>query len=106
MQITLFLHLTALPAWLALSRPDRRRIGEAALAHAAFPRLRHFDAEAFSALSSDIVMVEGDSIDGLYAAMERLRDTPMFTTPYFRLDAIYPTVEDGFRQFEAAEGLA
>ena len=106
MQITLFIHLTALPAWLVLSRPDRRRIGEAALAHSGFPRLRHFDAEAFSALSSDIVMVEGDSIEALYSAMERLRDTPMFTRPYFRLDAIYPAVEDGFRQFEAAEARA
>lgn len=99
--LTTFLHLTARPEWLALSRADRRRIGDAALGAAGFATVRHFDAEAFSAVCSDVMMVTAPDARAQNAAMERLRDTPIFAAPYFDLVAIIPTIEDGFREFEA-----
>jgi len=100
--LTTFLLLTARAEWLALPREERSRIGESALAHAGFDSVRHFDAEAFSAFCSDIMMVTALDAAAQNAAMERLRDTPVYSVHYFDLVAIIPTLEDGFRQFEAA----
>lgn len=103
--LTTFLHLIARPEWLSLSREERRRIGDGAMAAAGFASVRHFDAEAFSAVCSDVVMVTAPDARAQNAAMERLRDTPIFAAPYFDLVAIIPTLEDGFREFEAAEAM-
>ena len=35
-----------------------------------------------------------------YRLFERLRDTELFTTPYFRLVRIVTCVEDGYRGYE------
>lgn len=104
--LTTFLHLTALPAWLALPRDRRSEIAGDSLARASFPSLRHFDAEAFTAMCSDIVMVQAEDAVQLNHAMERLRDTVIFSEPFFALNGIYPCLEDGFRQFETAEAAA
>lgn len=103
--LTTFLHLTARPEWLALSRQNRAGIAATALAAAQFDTVRHFDAEAFSGICSDVVMVTAADAVAQNNAMERLRDTAIFTVPYFDLVAIIPTLEDGFRQFEAQQGL-
>ena len=100
--LTLFLLVRALPAWLALPRAERRRIAEAAAPDAGLP-LRQFDCEAFSAMCSDIWMLDGAPAGALNAAMERLRDTPLFAHPYFEWVAILPAIEDGWRAFEAGE---
>lgn len=76
-----FIHLRALPEWLRLPREQRRELGEAHL-HALLPRyqgalrLRHFDAEAFAAPCSDLMLVETDDPLKHYDFMERLRDSP------------------------------
>lgn len=104
--LTLFLHLRALPAWLALTRSERHRIGAEAIGEALAETgvtYRHFDAEAFSAECSDIAMLEAADHARLNRVMERLRDSAVFTRPYFELVSIIPAMEDGFRQFEQEE---
>ena len=100
-----FIHLRALPAWLRLPRDQRRALGEAHL-HALLPRyagalrLRHFDAEAFCAPCSDVMLVETDDPLKHYDFMERLRDSPLLTEPYFEVLQIIPAIEDGYVDFE------
>lgn len=109
MKYAFFLLLRATPAWLALTRAQRRGV----VAEHLTPLLerspalstRHFDAEAFSTVCSDVMLVETSDPAHHYHFIERLRDSPLITVPYFELVQIIPTIEDGFRAFEAAEGL-
>jgi hypothetical protein len=106
MKMTVFLLLMASPEWLALDRPARAEIAEAALSHAFASHdlaLRFFDAEAFNARVSDVAMIEAANSEAYYFVMERLRDTPLFSKPYFRLVDIIPAFEDGFRAFDNAQ---
>lgn len=105
MTYTFFLLLQARPEWLALPRGERNALARAALSDAGFApatRLRHFDAEAFSAMASDIVTIETDDPADYYFGIERLRDSALLATPYFTIVAILPAIENGFRLFEAA----
>lgn len=101
--LTLFILVRALPAWLALERSERRRMAGTIAPLPDDLRLRQFDCEAFSAMCSDIWMLSGTSLEALNAAMERLRDTPLFARPYFEFVAILPAIEDGWKRFEAME---
>lgn len=92
---TYFLLLTALPAFLQIPRAERDARAAEALAQAGLSQMRFFDAEAFSAQCSDIAMVEGMSPTAFHRAMEVLRDGPVFSTPWFRLEAVIPTLENG-----------
>ena len=51
-------------------------------------------------------MFETQDPAAYYFAIERLRDSPLFTIPYFEVVDIVPTLEDGFQAFEAAEAAA
>ncbi|MFE7741788.1 darcynin family protein [Nocardia sp. NPDC057455] len=96
--------LTALPDWLALSRPERRRIADSALRSALADRprtaMRFFDAEAFSARCSDIAVFTTTDLAEYYLVIERLRDSALFTTPYFRVEDLILAMEDGHRAAE------
>ncbi len=103
---TIFVLLRALPSWLALSRIQRREIGETAMKVAlggTNVTHRHYDAEAFSAFCSDIAAFQTDDLNAFNTAMERLRDSPIFALPHFELIAIIPAIEDGYRHFEQME---
>jgi len=95
--------LIALPAWLALTREQRRtiadRIGGEARQHRDV-RVRWLDAEAFTADSSDVLLAETSDLTAWYHLFEMLRDTELFTTPYFRLVRIATCIEDGYRAYE------
>jgi Darcynin, domain of unknown function len=102
-----FLHLKTLPAWLALSREDRQAIVEPAFAKA-MPdgcgvTMRYFDADAFHADFTDIAMFEAEDPKAYYFVLERLRETPLFSVPYFEIVQIIQTIEDGHVAF-VAEG--
>jgi len=103
---SLFVHLRALPAWLAMSRPERDRMvaEHAGPVLARFPgaRVRWFDAEAFTARCSDILMLENLDARTASHLMEGLRDTPFFSVPWFELVDVFPALEDGFRDYESA----
>ena len=106
-RFTIFVLLKTLPAWLSLPRPRRGEIAAAAIAEALKSEpvtVRHFDAEAFTALCTDVAVFEAADLMAFYFVMERLRDSPLFTTPYFEIVGIVPGIENGFRRFEAAAG--
>jgi chlorite dismutase len=103
-RLTFFLHLTARPDWLALTRPERRQVISTHVAPVLgrYPQvtLRWFDAEAFSAVPSDVVVAETDDVTAWTDLVEELRDTPLWAVPYFDVHALIPAVEDGFREHE------
>lgn len=104
--MTFFLRLKALPSWLALSRARRAEVVATQVMPilAKFPALkvRWFDAEAFDSAQSDIVMLEGLGPRDHNHLMEGLRDSPLFSTPYFELVGLHPAFENGYEEYEAS----
>jgi len=105
MRYAFFVLVVATPKWLALSRAERAQLADA---HLMAPirrcdglSLRYFDAEAFSARCSDLMLLETNDPATYYYFMEALRDSPLITAPYFELVEIIPTVEEGFKAYEA-----
>jgi hypothetical protein len=96
-----FILLRATEQWLRLSREARRRLSDehvgTALRQLPALKLRYFDAEAFSADCSDIMLTD---LQQHYDFIERLRDSPLVTAPYFEFVKVVLTIEDGFRGFE------
>ena len=110
MRYVFFVLLRATPAWLRLSREQRRAMNAEyvtpLLATSEGIRMRYFDAEAFTAACSDVMMIGTDDPKHHYFFMERLRDSPMITVPFFEVEQIIPSVEDGYVEFEQAEASA
>jgi hypothetical protein len=103
---TCFMLVNALPAWLRLSRSQRAEVFATEVvallsAHAGI-ELRHFDAEAYSAVCSDMLMLRVPDAKALHFFIEGLRDSSIYTTPYFKVVHIIPAWEDGYRAYEAA----
>lgn len=100
---TIFMLLKTTPAWLALSRPHRNEIAQSVFEKALQGdeiRLRHFDAEAFTARCTDIAVFDTDNLQAYYFAVECIRDSALMTIPYFEIIDIIPAIENGFRMFE------
>src|SRR5579859_2700876 len=105
MKYTVFMLLTATPAWLSLTREQRNKFVESTLGpimakYEGRVQVRFYDAEAFSARCSDIATFEVDDLKDHYFLMEELRDTAMFAQPYFQVNEIIPSIENGFATFE------
>lgn len=106
---TVLVQLTALPAWLAVPREQRRAIGTRSLqvAHRqAAVRLRWVDTEAFTADCSDVLIVETPDLLAWNRLFEALRDTDLFTAPYFRLERVLTGIVNGYLDYEAADHAA
>ncbi|MEU9790128.1 darcynin family protein [Streptomyces sparsogenes] len=107
-RLTIFVHLTALPAWLALGRPECRQIiaehVEPPLERHSAVQVRWFDAEAWAAAPSDVLMATTDDPTAWSDLFEGLRDSPLWSVPYFRVDMVLPAVEDGFADYERRTG--
>ena len=103
-RFAIFILLHATEAWLRLPRSERNALAASHIAGplAQYPalKMRYFDAEAFSAGCSDLMMIETPDLTQYYDFMETLRDSPMIATPYFKLVQIIPAIEGGFRDFE------
>ncbi|GAA4423862.1 hypothetical protein GCM10023148_25870 [Actinokineospora soli] len=96
MGYTAFMLLTALPAWLALPRSTRDEIAGKLPTDAAV-EVRFYDAEAFSARCSDVAVFATDDLAAYYRLVEALRDSPLFAEPYFRVEDVILSIEDGHR---------
>ncbi|WP_334194549.1 darcynin family protein [Pararhodobacter sp.] len=106
---TIFVHLRATPGWLRLTPTERDAIAAESLAQALADErvtMRFYDAEAFSGLASDIAVFETSDMLAYYFTMERLRNTPLISAPYFDVVSITPALENGFRAFQQAEAGA
>jgi len=99
-----FILLRATEQWLRLTRDARRQLSDQHVGNALrkLPalKLRYFDAEAFSADCSDIMLIETTDLRQHYDFIEMLRDSPLVTAPYFEFIKVVLTIEDGFRDFE------
>ena len=106
---TIFMLLRTTPAWLRLTRSERSAIAEAAFGFAlkdGTVAFSYHDAEAFSGRATDVAVFKTTALYDYYKVVERLRDSPLFTEPYFEVVEIIPTIEEGFRQFEQDEARA
>jgi hypothetical protein len=97
--------MTSTKEWLSLSRDERRRFVAEELqpifaTYAERVRVRFLDAEAFTSRCSDVAIFETDDLQQYYFLMEEIRDSKIFTVPYFIFNDIIPCAEGGFVRFE------
>ncbi|MBX9705668.1 MAG: Darcynin 1 [Gammaproteobacteria bacterium] len=101
---TLFLLVRANSNWLALTRQQRGKLFADHVMHHLQNQtkihMRYFDAEAFHAKISDIIVIETSDLKCYYFWMEALRDSPIFAENYFTLIDVIPSIENGFSQYE------
>jgi hypothetical protein len=97
---TIFVHMNARREWLLLKREARAEFVEAELAPilVRHPQVKitFYDAEAFTTLCSDIATFETESLDEYAALMDELRDSKLFTVPYFDFVGIFPAKQADF----------
>lgn len=106
---TIFMLLRTMPDWLRLKRDERSAIAQEAFSFALKDgkvAFSYHDAEAFSARATDVAVFKTPDLYTYYTMVERLRDSKLFTVPYFEVVDIIPTIEDGYRQFEEDEARA
>lgn len=103
---TFFMHMNATKEWLSLSREERTAyftgtIGEL---FARYPSVsvRLYDSEAFTTKCSDIAVYETEILQDYYFLIDALRDSKIFTVPYFDIVDIFPAIEDGFMEYESS----
>lgn len=100
-----FVLMRATKAWLSLSRAERNQFTTTVLNPILrrYPAVgvRFYDAEAFSTKCSDVAVFETAQLEQYYYVMEAIRDTAVFTVPYFEFVEIIPALEGGFGDYEA-----
>lgn len=109
-KLTFFMLLRSSPAWLALSREARAEFIEATVRpiFGRYPEvsLRFYDAEAFTGRATDVAVFETRNLRAYYFLIDALRDTPFLGLPYFEVLEIIPAVEDGYLEYNEADGMA
>lgn len=105
---TIFMLVRATTEWLALAPPLRHqfadRVLRPALSRHPHVRLRYFDAEAYSASTSDVLMWDVHSDADYRDLIEDLRETP-FWGKYFEVKEIVPSIEDDFARHYGIAGF-
>lgn len=103
---TFFVHMNATKEWLSLSREERGRYFEEIQSEifSKYPSvsIRLYDVEAFSTKCSDIAVYETDNIQDYYFIIDALRDSKVYTVPYFEIVDIFPAIEEGFVEYESS----
>lgn len=98
-EMTLFMLVRATPAWLALPPQERHAFADRTLrpllARHTAVSLRYFDAEAYAARVSDVMMWTTGDHGQWQALVEGLRESP-FWGVYFEVVEIIPAVEDDY----------
>ena len=96
--------MNATKEWLSLSREDRGKyfveIQQEIFSRYPGVNMRLYDVEAFSTKCSDIVVYETESIQDYYFLIDALRDSKIYTVPYFEIVDIFPAIEEGFLEYE------
>lgn len=96
--------MRATKEWLALMREQRNEFVKNNLnplfAKYTSVSVRFYDAEAFSTRCSDIAVFEADNLQDYYFLMDVIRDSKIFTVPYFEFIEIIPAIEGGFVEYE------
>jgi chlorite dismutase len=105
MKYAILVLMTSTKEWLSLSREQRNAFMTEELTpvfekYANKVSARFLDAEAFTARCSDVVIFETEDLKQYYFLMEEIRDSKIFTIPYFQINDIIPCAEGGFVTFE------
>jgi hypothetical protein len=104
MKMTMFMLLKTTPAWLTLSRPERRVFMAATIAPilAVHPatRMRYYDAEALTGRCTDLAVFETEDLEDYSDLVDAMRDTPFFGLPYYEIVDIVPAIENGFLAYD------
>ena len=105
---TIFMLVQATPHWIAMTPAARhefvQRTLRPILARHGQVRLRYFDAEAYSAQTSDVLMWQTTDDRDYRDLVDDLRETPFWGT-YFTVREIIPCVEDDFARHYRVEGF-
>ena len=101
---TFFVHMNATKEWLSLTRRERNLFLEKdfqpLLDKYSSIQVRLYDAEAFSTSCSDIAVFETEVIQDYYFLIDAMRDSKIFTVPYFIFVDIIPAIENGFIEYD------
>jgi hypothetical protein len=101
---TYFMLVRTTPQWLSLSRDARMTFADKVFKPVVgkFPAvsLRYFDAEAFNARCTDVLMWETTDPAQYNFMVDALRDTPMYGVPYFEIVDIIGAVEDSYAAYD------
>ncbi len=90
--------------WLSLPR-DRRYQFTRQILNPIFEKydsvcVRFYDVEAFTAQCSDIAVFETEKLQDYYFLIDAIRDTEIFTLPYFEFVEVIPGIQGGFAEYE------
>jgi hypothetical protein len=91
------------PAWLALSRADRRAwSGKVNEICARYPKvnLAWYDADALGSGYTDFVICRFSDFAAYHFLWEELRDTELFSRPYVRIVDVTLGIERGYEAYE------
>ncbi|HZT98539.1 MAG TPA: darcynin family protein [Ktedonobacteraceae bacterium] len=107
---TILMMLTATPAWLGQSRKERATFRTTVIQpvlerYANHVQVRFYDAEAFAARCSDFAIFTTEDLQTYTFLIEALRDTALFTVPYFVVNEVLIGLENGYQAFEEASSV-
>jgi len=98
---TFFIHMNATKEWTSLTEAERNSYFTETLKgiFLTYPSVlvRLYDAEAFSAKCTDIAVCETEILEDYNLLVEDLRNSEMFSVPYFEVVDVFPTIEDDFK---------
>jgi len=102
---TIIILIATTEKWLRLSRKERNNFFEKSLQpltlkYEKFLSVRLFDAESFNAKNTDFLIIEATDLNQYYYFWEEIRDSKIYTEPYFIINEIVVGKEDGFKEFE------
>lgn len=101
---TILLLLNATPKWLSLSRDQRAHFFEGKVIPvitqiAPAVSTRFFDSEYFHGSISDFILITTKDLNAYELFIEKLRDTKLYSEPYFEVKDIIMGRENAFEQF-------
>lgn len=110
MKYTIVILISATKLWLRLSRKDRNEFSEQTLMPIIMQykktlSVRMFDAESFNAKNSDFIIIETSHLNDYYHLWEQIRDSKIYTEPYFIINEIIIGKEDAFKDYEKSIGI-
>lgn len=101
---TILVLMNATPKWLSLTRDERSKFFEKEIMPV-FQRVAKtvkagfYDSEYFSSSVSDFMIVNTTSLDDYKLLIELLRDTKIYSAPYFEIKDIIAGQETLFEDF-------
>lgn len=109
MKYTIVILIATTEKWLRLSRKDRAAFVEKDLQpiiikYSATVSVRMFDSESSHPKHTDFLIIETSSLRDYYHFWEEIRDSKIYTEPYFIVNEIVTGQENAFREFEETAG--